>query len=745
MKKITHLIIYALLVVLAGCEKDTEPKNFAPRLTTGEATGIYRKGATLSGNIEKAEGIVVKEYGFLYSTLQGMAEYTKVKIGNNGGSDFTAGLQNLEAGKTYYYCSYAYGGYSTAKGEIKSFTTVNSSEPVFTELVVADTDEKSFTVSTSILDDGGSELFVCGFCWKEAGGESSEPTEKDNVMNVSSADDFRIRISDLTPGRRYAVRAYAVNANGRGYGNVVFVTTEATALPAVSSCTPVDSTAVTITLSARILAEGTSGITEKGFCYSTETKLPTIANMKQVVPGEGNDIYASIGELKAETTYYIRAYALNGLGAGYGDVFEFTTLPSSSVPTVGKVIVGNLTTTTAEVTSSVTDNGGVEIIEKGFCYTTDGVTPTLDNSKTISAVTGPVISATLGSLTEGTNYRICAYAINKNGVGYGEVTEFTTVAVVIPTVKTFAALDITETGARLSGIISADGNGTVIRKGFCWSTEQSVPTVGNDYEEVVGPDESFTLVLNRLTPGMPYYFRAYAENEKGIGYGEVQAFTTIKELHLPAVGSTMLSDITENAVSASSVIGDDGGAPVVSKGFCYSAENTAPELGSDMNIASASSGGSISAIINGLSGGTRYYIRAYAVNSQGIGYGPVAEFETEKTMNLPEISNITVTDLTPASFKVGAAITDTGGGTVEEKGYCYVAGEALPTINDARVSDTQSGMKIEAVISGLSAKTTYTVRAFARNEKGIAYSAPFAVTTKKNEPSSGDATFPDIE
>lgn len=748
MKKITHLIIYSLLLVLAGCEKDTEPKNFAPRLTTGEATDIYRKGATLSGSIEKAEGIIVKEYGFLYSTLQSMAEYTEVKVSADGENDFKAKLQNLEAGKTYYYCSYAYGGYSTARGEVKSFSTVNSSKPVFTDLVIADTDEKSFTVSTSVLDDGGSELFISGFCWKEVDEEGDEPTEKDHVANVNSTDDFRVRINDLTPGRKYMVRAYAINGNGRGYGNSEFVTTKTTSLPAVSSCTPVDSTAVSVTLSARVLAEGTSEILEKGFCYSSETKLPTVTNMKRVVADGGKEIYALIDGLKAETTYYIRAYALNGQGEGYGDVYEFTTLPSDHVPAVAGVMVGNLTTTTAEVTSSVADNGGTEVTEKGFCYATGDETPTLDDSrKTVSTAAGPVISATLGSLSEGTKYRIRAYAINKNGVGYGEMAEFTTVAVTAPTVKTFTASEVTETRAKLSGAVTDDGNGVVVRKGFCWSAEQPMPTMADLTEQATGADDNFTLILEALTPGTHYYFRAYAENASGIvSYGEVLSFTTIPETQPLAVGSTTLSNITETTVFASAVIGGDGGGRIEEAGFFYSKENAVPSLDNDRAVASVSSDYSISASISGLLDDTHYYIRAYVANDLGfIAYGPVMEFTTEKAIALPAISDILIADVTPASFKAEAAVTNTGNGVVTEKGYCYVAGEALPVIGDNPVFSTQDGARIDAVVSGLSANTTYTVRAFARNEKGVAYSNPVTVTTKKNDPSSGDATFPDIE
>lgn len=107
MKKITHLIICSLLLVMAACEKDTEPANFAPKLATGEATNIYRTGATLSGSMEKAEGVVVKEYGVLYSTLQSMAEYTEVKVGHRQEGKFSVQLRHWNPVRHIYYCSYA--------------------------------------------------------------------------------------------------------------------------------------------------------------------------------------------------------------------------------------------------------------------------------------------------------------------------------------------------------------------------------------------------------------------------------------------------------------------------------------------------------------------------------------------------------------------------------------------------------------------------------------------------------------
>ena len=52
MKKIQYLLLCSLMLLLAACEKDTVATNFAPRVTTGDATDIYRKGAVLSGSIQ---------------------------------------------------------------------------------------------------------------------------------------------------------------------------------------------------------------------------------------------------------------------------------------------------------------------------------------------------------------------------------------------------------------------------------------------------------------------------------------------------------------------------------------------------------------------------------------------------------------------------------------------------------------------------------------------------------------------
>ena len=99
MKKLQYLLLCTLLLLMTACEKDTEPSNFAPGLSTGAVSEVYRMGATLSGSVRKSEGTVVKDFGILYSELQSMVEYTEVKATTADPVSFSVSVQGLEPGK----------------------------------------------------------------------------------------------------------------------------------------------------------------------------------------------------------------------------------------------------------------------------------------------------------------------------------------------------------------------------------------------------------------------------------------------------------------------------------------------------------------------------------------------------------------------------------------------------------------------------------------------------------------------
>ena len=326
MKKLSYILLCGLMLILSACEKDTESFNFAPVVTTGTASNIYRMGATLSGSITLTETNTAKEYGILFSELESMAEYDEYPV-KDGSTSYSVLIQNLEPGETYYYCAYASSGYSIAKSQIKSFTTTQSNAPVFNEVVLQSKDEKSCAVSTELLDDGGSELLMTGFVWSEAG--SGEPTIKSNVVNVElQGSRMSATIKGMEPNKTYLVRAYGVNAQGVGYSNSIRVTTSTATVPVLSDIIAPDSTEVSVTVRSSIVDAGLGEVTKVGFCYSSESKNPTTDHLvvEEIHGSPESEYFAAIIEgLKPETTYYIRAYAINEKGTGYSETFVYAT------------------------------------------------------------------------------------------------------------------------------------------------------------------------------------------------------------------------------------------------------------------------------------------------------------------------------------------------------------------------------------------------------------------------------------
>lgn len=325
MARFKYILMCSLLVLLAACEKDTEPMNFAPGLTTGNATDVYRKGATLSGSVQLSATSKAQDYGILFSDLQSMAEYTELPI-TDGSQNFSVNVRDLAPGTTYYYCSYAYSGFSTAKGDVKSFTTPESNAPIFDEMILKEKDDQSCTLSVGLLDDGGSELIISGFCWSLA--SEGEPTIESNVQNMAVKDNvLSSTLIGLSPNAEYYVRAYAVNTNGIGYSKRLVVKTDEATLPYLSEVVAKDSTELSITVSAQILDEGYDQVTQIGFCWSSDTEEPTINHLKTELSEQlgMDEFFSTIVGLSPATTYYIRAYAVNSAGVGYSPVYSFST------------------------------------------------------------------------------------------------------------------------------------------------------------------------------------------------------------------------------------------------------------------------------------------------------------------------------------------------------------------------------------------------------------------------------------
>ncbi len=87
-----------------------------------------------------------------------------------------------------------------------------------------------------------------------------------------------------------------------------------------------------VTSGGEVTADGGANITARGVCYSTSPN-PTIADSHTI---DGNDLgsfSSAIAGLNEGTTYYVRAYATNSAGTGYGEEKQFRTWQSCGTVT----------------------------------------------------------------------------------------------------------------------------------------------------------------------------------------------------------------------------------------------------------------------------------------------------------------------------------------------------------------------------------------------------------------------------
>ncbi|MDZ7633911.1 MAG: hypothetical protein U5L72_05520 [Bacteroidales bacterium] len=78
-----------------------------------------------------------------------------------------------------------------------------------------------------------------------------------------------------------------------------------------------------------------------------------------------------------------------------------------------------------------------------------------------------------------------------------------------PAVTTANVSAITYTTATSGGNVTGDGGADIISRGVCWNTSAK-PTVSNSKTSDGQGTGSFSSNLTQLTPGTPYYVRAYA-------------------------------------------------------------------------------------------------------------------------------------------------------------------------------------------------------------------------------------------
>lgn len=101
-------------------------------------------------------------------------------------------------------------------------------------------------------------------------------------------------------------------------------------------------------------------------------------------------------------------------------------------------------------------------------------------------------------------------------------------------------------------------------------------------------------------------------------------------IRVPTMTTASVTKAMQSTALCGGEVTSDGGATVIARGVCWCAFLTPTTA--DSNTADGSGTGSFASSISGLASSTKYYVRAYATNSNGTGYGDLDSFTTAPTL-----------------------------------------------------------------------------------------------------------------
>ena len=454
-------------------------------------------------------------------------------------------------------------------------------------------------------------------------------------------------------------------------------------------------------------------ITQKGVCWNTSTG-PTTANSK-TTDGTGTlDFTSSLTSLSAQTLYYVRAYATNSFGTGYGPEITFRTLslepaahPGTFTATAASSSQINLTFSAA---STITNADGYIILRRtGSNPTgtniTDGVAPT---SLTMPSGTTFVTDINSTSTTTynntglpnaNTQYNYAIIAYNWDGINPETYNYYTS-----GTIKTANATTLPPT---MTVPYTQDFEGT--------TTEWVLETTGTN-KWAIGSATS-----NGGTKAM------YISNNSGTSnlYTVTSTTNTQASVRVDLTGLTSASLVFDWKANGEVLSGTyyDYGEVYLNNGVSDILISNANEFQS--TTAFATKNISLTPYVGGI-----VTIEFKWINDGSSGSQPPFAVDNVSVVSgsFPIVTTSAITSIMVNSASGGGNVTNDGGSTVTARGVCWNTTGA-PTISDPKTTNGSGTGSFTSSISGLTDNTLYYVRAYATNSTGTAYGDVVSFTT----------------
>lgn len=271
-----------------------------------------------------------------------------------------------------------------------------------------------------------------------------------------------------------------------------------------------------------ITSEGSGTVISRGVCWSTGT-TPTIGDSKTADGAGAGNYTSNITGLDGATVYYVRAYATNDAGTGYGMAMSFTTLGQTPTPTTS--VATNINATSATLNGIVNANYLSTIVTFEYGTTTSYGSTATPSQSPINGNSSSSVSADITGLTAGTSYHFRLKASNTLGTTYSPDMTFVTLGQP-PTATVADATNLSGTSATLNGSVNANYLSSVISFEYGTTTSYGNTVTANPSPFSGNLNISVSASISGLLPSTTYHFRTKATNSLGTSYSADMTFMT---------------------------------------------------------------------------------------------------------------------------------------------------------------------------------------------------------------------------
>ncbi len=487
----------------------------------------------------------------------------------------------------------------------------------------------------NIINNGGAEVLAAGLVWgtfSEVTIEQCEAFSNDFANNYS----FISQMTMLSDSTEYFVRAYAKNEIGTGYGEAIKFTTLADTInksqPSIETLPVTNISFTNAECGGNIIAEQEDIISEKGIVWSTNPNPDMLSNFTGYnnIDDEINIFTIQITGLSHSTQYYVSAYIKHDEEYIYGQVNTFTTPERGEDVTDidGNIYYtikmgSNYWTSSNLKTEHFNNNNQIPIITGDWNAKSIFAMAWYDDQASYGDIYGGLYSWACVDTNSNGGLNICpsGYHVANNNDWTELINDWGG--------ENFAANPLKEagfthwndknTGTNISGFAALPAGMRASNNSFVGISELASFWTTDFY------DEDMAYAIKMLSESSETNLE---QTHKNSGLS-VRCVKNKEANTVPNISNSIVSDILMDAFTITTTIISTGGTPVFSRGVVWSTQ-TDPNIENNQgNILQGNGIGQFTCTISNLIPHTTYYVKAYAINEEGISYSAEINLTTD--------------------------------------------------------------------------------------------------------------------